>query len=65
MLGVPTSIQLDDAVDASLYNHYVGTFARQLARNAKPTLNVGCASSTRTASARKMTECWWDSTLIR
>ena len=42
MLGVPTSIQLDDQVDASLYNHYVGTFAQdswRVTRNL--TLNAG------------------------
>ena len=42
MLGVPTTIQLDDQVDASLYNHYVGTFAQdswRVTRNL--TLNVG------------------------
>jgi hypothetical protein len=42
MLGVPTTIQLDDQVDASLYNHYVGTFAQdswRVTRNL--TLNAG------------------------
>src|SRR5688572_3133976 len=42
MLGVPTSIQLDDQVDASLYNHYVGTFAQDSWRvTPNLTLNVG------------------------
>jgi hypothetical protein len=42
MLGVPTSIQLDDQVDASLYNHYVGTFAQDSWRVTPDlTLNVG------------------------
>jgi hypothetical protein len=42
MLGVPTTIQLDDQIDASLYNHYVGTFAQdswRVTRNL--TVNAG------------------------
>jgi hypothetical protein len=42
MLGVPTSIQVEDPVSASFYNHYVGTFAQdtwRIGRNL--TVNAG------------------------
>ena len=42
LLGVPTTIQLDDQLDASLYNHYVGTFVQDSWRMTQNlTLNVG------------------------
>ena len=42
MLGVPTTIQIDDQVDASLYNHFVGAFAQDTWRMSRNlTINAG------------------------
>ncbi len=42
MLGVPTSIQVDDQVSANFYNHYLGAFAQDSWRvGPNLTVNVG------------------------
>jgi hypothetical protein len=42
MLGIPTSIQMDDQVSASFYNHYLGGFGQDTWRvSRKLTINAG------------------------
>ena len=42
MLGVPTTIQLDDPVSATFYNHYAGVFAQDTWRATRRlTINAG------------------------
>src|SRR4030095_6307754 len=42
MLGVPTSIQIDDQVSANFYNHYVGAFVQDTWRASRNlTINLG------------------------